>query len=61
LDFIENKKDVRQVISLMAKNLTHLPKVILEKLVNILNDKYMYEAQFIKKQFSFLEYHKLNN
>jgi hypothetical protein len=51
LDFIEDKKDVKQVISFMAKNLSELPKVILEKLVNILNDKYKYEAQFIKKQF----------
>jgi hypothetical protein len=61
LDFIEDKKDEKLVISFLAKNLKELPKLILEKLVNILNDKYKYESQFIKKQFYFLKYHKLNN
>jgi hypothetical protein len=32
-----------------------LPKIILEKLFNLLNDNYEIEKQFIKEKFKFLE------
>jgi hypothetical protein len=46
-----DKNDVRQVISHLAINFRMLPKLILDKLVYILNDKYKYEALFIKEKF----------
>ena len=45
----------------MAINFKKLPKIILEKLDKILNDKFTKEAQFIKNEFKFLEDLKLND
>jgi hypothetical protein len=39
----------------MAINFKELPKIILEKLIIILNDKYEKEAEFIIEKFKFLE------
>ncbi len=52
---IKYRNDFKLVISNFDVRFRVLSNVILEKLVNILIDKYKNEILFIKKQFNFLE------